>query len=438
MIISFGVKNFLSFKDYQEITFRPSSDDGKIDSSLMVFGPNGSGKTNLVLALTYCLNRMGMYDKGMFYHLSSQEEKRLNGDLHNRTNKDPVVMFRFRFRVLDHVFIYEFSIDTLNDLIVTEKITDNQDTAYFEREGTKLLFCGKTLKLNIEDLEHKLLIDDTGQIPKELANFMDLIRVSLGGIVITTYDVGLREIYDKLLNNPHENVIITVSDLYMCSPGDLDRLSCSLGFIGIEKVKKDPSDVKISSEIRNHAFCVLPGELVYSDGRRFYNVRFKEGGFERYRSFSELSTGSQRVISLIVSLFEVVYTRNMMISKINPALINEGITTSPLLVVDEMCYSLHPKIAKELLKVIKELYSGDEVLQTIYTIHNTEVMSFADIRPDSVYLLNKVDSASEVYSLSDFDDIDNWDFDSIKTGYLEGRFGGIPKTLNYWRLLNDS
>ena len=437
MLISFGVENFLSFKDYQEITFRPSSDDGKIDSSLMVFGPNGSGKTNLVLALTYCLKRMGMYDKGMFYHLSSQEEKRLNGDLHNRTNKDPVVMFRLRFRVLDHIVIYEFSIDTSNDLIVTEKITDDQDIASFEREGTKLLFCGKTLKLNIEDLEHKLLIDDIGQIPKELANYMDLIRVSLGGIVITTYDIGLSGIYDKLLNNPHENVIITGSDVYMCSPGDLDRLSSSLGFIGIEKVKIEPSNDKISSEIRNHAFCVLPKKLVYTDGRRPYNVCFKEEGFERYRSFSELSTGSQRVISLIISLFEVVYTRKTTISKINPVLAN-GITTSPLLVVDEMCYSLHPKIAKELLKVIKELYSGDEVLQTIYTIHNTEVMSFADICPDIVYLLNKVDSASEVYSLSDFDDIDNWDSDSFKTGYLEGRFGGIPKTLNYWRLLNDS
>lgn len=438
MLISFGVENFLSFKDYQEITFRPSSDDGKIDSSLMVFGPNGSGKTNLVLALTYCLKRMGMYDKGMFYHLSSQEEKRLNGDLHNRTNKDPVVMFRLRLQVSAYIFIYEFSIDTSNDLIVTEKITDDQDVVFFEREGTKLLLLGKTLKLNIEDLEHKLLINEIGQIPKILAVTMDLIRVSLCGIVITTYDIGLSGIYNILLNDPHENVTITGSDLYMCSPGDLDRLSGSLGFIGIENVKEVPSDVKISNKRRSHAFCVLPGELVYSDGRRSYNVRFKERGFERYRAFSELSTGSQRVISLIVSLFEVVYTRNMMISKINPALINEGITTSPLLVVDEMCYSLHPKIAKELLKVIKELYSGDEVLQTIYTIHNTEVMSFADIRPDSVYLLNKVDSASEVYSLSDFDDIDNWDSDSIKTGYLEGRFGGIPKTLNYWRLLNDS
>ena len=437
MLISFGVENFLSFKDYQEITFRPSSDDGKIGSSLMVFGPNGSGKTNLVLALTYCLKRMGMYDKGMFYHLSSQEEKRLERDLHNRTNKDAVVMFRLRFRALAHIFIYEFSIDTSNDLVVTEKITDNRDIAYLEREGTKLLFRGKPLKLNIEDLEHKLLIDDMGQIPKELANFMDFIWASLSGIVITTYDVSISGIYNILLNNPCENVIITDSDLYMCSPGDLDRLSGSLGFIGIEKVKKVPSDVKISSERRSHAFCVLPDELVYTDGKRPYNICFKEGGFERYRSFSELSTGSQRVISLIISLFEVVYTRNMTISKIDPALSN-GITTSPLLVVDEMCYSLHPKIAKELLKVIRELYSGDEVLQTIYTIHNTEVMSFADIRPDSVYLLNKVDSASEVYNLSDFDDIDSWDSDSIKTGYLEGRFGGIPKTLNYWRLLNDS
>src|SRR5262245_54154351 len=66
MLIRFGVSNYLSIRDYPEISLVASSlkDQGsdlidtaalreKLLPSILIYGPNASGKTNVIVALSF-------------------------------------------------------------------------------------------------------------------------------------------------------------------------------------------------------------------------------------------------------------------------------------------------------------------------------------------------------------------------------------------------
>ena len=355
---------------------------------------------------------------------------------------DPVASFRLGLKTSEGIIYYEFTVDLstnrIEDEIVYSFETTFDDSLFYQRCRNSLEISGKTMELNPDDYGHKLLVEDISLLSDELLSVANVIKESLYGTVITTYDVGYIKVYDKMIKDC-QKIKFSESDIYYCSPEDAHRLSGMLGFIGIDKVEFKPLSVEKQDSGMNSGFFILPNEMFFYDKHDDYIVQFREEGFDRLKSFSELSAGSQRVISIIIAAFEAGYIfKRETDLKTQDVPLNRNVIPTLLFVVDEMCYSLHPRIAKDLLKIIKEIYSGKMTLQMIYTVHNTEVMSFADVRPDSVYLLNRTDSASTLCRLSDFDDIGNWDSDSIKTGYLEGRFGGIPRTRNYWRLFNDS
>jgi AAA15 family ATPase/GTPase len=100
-----------------------------------------------------------------------------------------------------------------------------------------------------------------------------------------------------------------------------------------------------------------------------------------------------------------------------------------VLVVDELDTSLHPLLVQHLVKV---LHKKGTRAQLIFTTHDTTLLSQKLLRRDQVWFMEKDEArATKLYPLSKFSPREN---EAVERGYLNGRYGGIPflKDLDFY------
>ena len=106
--------------------------------------------------------------------------------------------------------------------------------------------------------------------------------------------------------------------------------------------------------------------------------------------------------------------------------------------IDELCYSLHPKVISDLVQLLHSDSMGFDNLQLLITAHDTNLMSLSTLSLDEIYIMESDNGESRLSRLSDFDIFDETHTNritEIKAAYLEGRFGGVPRIGNARRLL---
>ncbi|MFA7349391.1 MAG: ATP-binding protein [Methylotenera sp.] len=95
--------------------------------------------------------------------------------------------------------------------------------------------------------------------------------------------------------------------------------------------------------------------------------------------------------------------------------------TDAVLFVDEIDTSLHPLLVHHLIKL---LHSSKSRAQLIFTTHDTTLLSQSIMRRDQVWFVEKDQQQStQLYSLADFSPRNN---EALEKGYLSGRYGAIP------------
>jgi len=100
-----------------------------------------------------------------------------------------------------------------------------------------------------------------------------------------------------------------------------------------------------------------------------------------------------------------------------------------VLVVDELDTSLHPLIVHYLVKL---LHRQGRKAQIVFTTHDTTILSQRILRRDQIWFMEKDErNSTQLYPLSDFSPRDS---EAIERGYLNGRYGGIPflKDLDFY------
>jgi len=97
------------------------------------------------------------------------------------------------------------------------------------------------------------------------------------------------------------------------------------------------------------------------------------------------------------------------------------IDTDSVLFVDEIDSSLHPLVVHQLLRL---LHKSRGKSQIVFTTHDTTILSQDIMRRDQVWFIEKDKSnASRLYPLSDFKVREH---EALEKGYLRGRYGAIP------------
>ena len=129
--------------------------------------------------------------------------------------------------------------------------------------------------------------------------------------------------------------------------------------------------------------------------------QFGKNGFSKDMDIVAQSDGTVRLLNLAPAFYDAI---------------REGKTV----LIDEIEHSIHPHLIIELVKIFsKQKTTG----QLIFTTHETCLLDQKFIRTDEVWMVEKKDGSTHMYSLNDFK-IHNTI--NIENGYMEGRYGAIP------------
>jgi AAA15 family ATPase/GTPase len=94
------------------------------------------------------------------------------------------------------------------------------------------------------------------------------------------------------------------------------------------------------------------------------------------------------------------------------------------LLVDELDASLHPLLAIELIRLFNTPSSNPNGAQLIFNTHDTNLLSSGVLRRDQIWFTEKgSDASSHLFALSDFKPRRQ---ENLQNGYLQGRYGAIP------------
>ena len=412
MLIGFTLRNFRSFLDEQCFAFAASPDRThesthcmrtgmksvpRLSKSAIIFGPNGSGKTNFVIALQTM--------RDLVLHSTAYSEAKF-AELHTPFQFGPSAPSATAFQIdlLIEKVRYRYSISYNAQRICSERLLvykTGKAQRWFERHydettrseewtafspnfngpremwrkatRSKALFLTTAAQLNSDQLkpmfhwfEHCLDIIS----PSETADF--------ARIAVRIQDAEFKGRVLRLLHA----VGIKVDDVRIAEPD-------ASGFD--------------ASAARTAALTHMP----HANSRPQVEFLYSNAGWPPVWLESEYeAAGIQRFFALIGPLLS-------------------AIETAKLLVVDDFDANLHPLIARFLITFVNDPNVSDRGAQLLLVSHNTTLMDLDMLRRDEIWLTEL--NESHATTLSTVLRSSPRKHEHIAKGYLRGRYGAIPE-----------
>ena len=92
--------------------------------------------------------------------------------------------------------------------------------------------------------------------------------------------------------------------------------------------------------------------------------------------------------------------------------------------VDELDSSLHPLLARQVVRLFADKKINPSGAQLIFNTHDATLLSTADLRRDEIWFAEKdAAGSSHLYPLTDYRPRVK---ENLETGYLQGRYGAVP------------
>jgi AAA15 family ATPase/GTPase len=413
MLLKFKVSNYKTFVDEVEFSMIPAPKQKDLEYSVLkkeinnkqykalcssvIYGPNGSGKTNIIGALETFIS---IVSKG---HIRNEDERSINMSSHNlelipncKLDKPKPTKFLIQF-IMDNEFV-EYVLDIELGLfldeeferkVTYEKLTIN-DSVEFERHGNKI---------NLHNLHDRNAVHDNHLLYVITQN---LERNSL----------FLTNGFKNAINNDLSNRIIDYlkNKFRIFYRSNIVRLRMKLS-------KENP--------------------IVFDDELTRVAKKFDASGNQIYFASNDLENGgnSNLAISiqdhdkknylLPVEDFESYGTFRFL--NIYP-FIKETLKEGGVLVIDEFDASLHPMVIMNIINIFHNDEKNVNNAQLIFNTHNPIFLRNTLFRRDEIKFVEKEDNASIIYSLSDFgtsgkDGVRNTD-DYMKN-YFINKYGAI-------------
>lgn len=436
MLISFEVKNFLSFgAENTSFTMETGKARGKRNHVIFdkkikllrfsaIYGANSSGKSNMVKAINFA---KGIVVNGFAKDMSVSQ-------FYNRTNvenSEKNTEFKFEFKLNNKVYIYEFAVFLKNRKVVFESLHCNEK-CIFSRDIEKSKFyldikCSDKDKTNktemyfdtVKDIDTVLFLKDMNlnkgsiyEVWDEINIFNDIYNIFKRSIKIVTPSTRVSDM----------NILFTeqnkVEDVLKEFGFDITELSYKEDnienvFKGVpqeivndimEEINENLGDDNKSSEAVLHS----PDGIIkfkYEDGDiKILTLRCVHGGFGEF-SLSEESDGLRRLLDLI----DII---------LNPS-------DGDIYIVDEIDRSLNALLTKEFIDYYLNRTINQNV-QLIITTHETRLLDLDMLRKDEIWMFDKVDGNTQITALTDYDGTIRSDV-KLDTAYIDGRYGGVPK-----------
>jgi predicted ATPase len=405
----FGISNYLSIRDYQEVTFVASSlkDTGtdlleisglreRLLPALLIYGANASGKSNVLAGLRFLRNAV----------LSSHNQASPTGGVPRRPFRlDPGC--ETETSQVDCDFIvnnvrYHYGFQTNGSAFTEEWLyafPQGNRQAWFTRSQGKVFKFGKYLRG-----QNKVIAELTR--PNSL--FLS---------------AAAQNSHDQL--SPLYNFFSTIVSIKAGQEGKsnsdevLDKRTLSFlraADTGITSYRLDKKERTPESKQFMEKFAVLlneqfpdvpldPKSTFFTETATLMLGHSSGQGEEVFFDLKNESRGTLRLLALL----KPVYKR-----------LDGGGT----IMIDEIDTSLHTLIARDIVKLFTSSKTNTAGAQLLATTHDTSLLCSTDIRRDQVWFTEKDSTgATHVYPLTD---IQTRKTDNLEKGYIQGRFGGIP------------
>lgn len=95
-----------------------------------------------------------------------------------------------------------------------------------------------------------------------------------------------------------------------------------------------------------------------------------------------------------------------------------------IFVIDEFGTSLHPLLAQLLLKIFYSKKLNQNNSQFIFTTHETKLMDKTVLRPDQLYLVNKINNNTVIERAFEYENLE--EYSRLDNLYMHGGISGIP------------
>jgi uncharacterized protein len=450
MLVEFSVKNYLSFNESMTFSmvgskpvkelegdenqnenniFYDPSKKNKMLHSAVIYGANGSGKSNLFNAMDFVRT----------FVLTSANDSQATDEINvlnflfNEENSVIPSSFEIVFYIEQTMYRYGFEVD--KGKVHSEWLfrllnePSAKETQLFTREFQSISPNARSFKegKNIEDktrpnaLFLSVAAQFNGEISKSILNWFKYNFNIISGLENTTINYTVSKYkkdevfkkklieFFKLTNIGIQDIIVEEEDLATPDMSDL---------------------VHTSPEISNATTHLI------NEGKKIKSVEAKRISiFTLHKTFSKEnlllgnaaldfnleSKGTQKLFSLLGPLLDTL-------------------ESGKILIIDELDSRLHPLLTMELVKLFHSKFNTKNA-QLIFASHDTNLLRKDIFRRDQIWFAEKDEfGASDLYSLVEYkinqatavrNDA------SFEKDYLLGKYGGIPFFGNIQNFLNE-
>lgn len=434
MLIQFVIKNCLSFKDETVFRMTPTSDSRHSDHvfhskgqklSLLrtaaIYGANGAGKTNLVIALGF-LRWLLISGVKPNAKIPLRRFKLAN------TNSEPA---KFEIEFLKNNVHYSYGI-SLDDTRVHEewlfstRPDGGREARLFERvtskNGITSVEFGPQLKESGEDFlsfvaqgtraEQPFLSEAETRNVKQIQPVMDWLRSCLTIVRVssTSRSLPIRLSKDKNFADLLGKFLKAAGTGIDAVETNEEDLNFEVHFPWMPQTTRDEilagldgkASFVIGIESNIDDISVVTGTKESPKILKMQTTHVTEDGSKVRFKFTEESSGTRRLIHLFPALFAMTQEEKVF-------------------VIDELDRSLHPLLSRTFLETF---FKQGKRSQLIFTTHEECLLDLDLLRRDEIWFIEKDgDQASHCYPLTDYKIRPDLE---IRKGYLNGRFGGIP------------
>jgi len=485
MLIRFTVSNFMSFKDETEFNMLPAKGNGsrklqnhvhktgsgiEVLKTAAIYGANAAGKSNLVKALRYLKSVVFGEET-----LLSPASIRFRMD---SAYKNKPTTFKIEYEIDGNHFDYAIEIFKgkikQEWLYLINSVANEKEELLYKRENKNVTF-GEYFK-NSKDLSYI-----NKYLDKELADTQTVLNACFGNIedvdILNFLYYGFAKLTIVLphFKSPHyshsvltgsksfefaknllinsktgiEDLVINeieASDFFSYAEEDfkkelIDELESLIeskidnadlsqdDYNAIKSLtENEQNDIEEIDESNLPEITDFDDEFIPFDYNSQINILRKRGDkyfvsflrtkhfhSEDFFDFVEESDGTNRLFQLSPAFEQLIYEGDV------------------VYVVDELERSMHPLLAKELLRMYSSAETSNS--QLIFTTHESHLLDNDLLRRDEIWFTEKKDDGStEFYPLSNFNPRGD---KVLERGYLEGRYGGIPFLGDFSKLVSS-
>lgn len=397
MLLKIELENFFSIKDKVCVDFVAANINTAVSKSLVdnvidwngikvlktigLFGPNASGKSNIIKAIRFCCSLIlesHNHNAGVVFNFMPFK--------FDGWNKKPS---RFLIDFVCENIEYEYSFSLTRTEILEEALY------YYPNDRRAKIFTRN------ETAEQKYSFAE-GIVSRPLDVAANVSRKNL---YLSRASSMNRALFQKLYLYFWNTFLLgflnlnekTTEELFnRCKPVVMEALSICDSDISDIKIIRE----KIAMPMQN-PFAPNTSNVVEHEITRFVTTHKKSPRIS-FDMQTEESSGTIQLFGILLRLLDVVQNGKS-------------------IMLDEFDASLHTRLADFII----DLVHASKNAQMLFTSHNTNIIDVKRLRRDQIIFVNKKDDCStEIYSLYDYKDFrENMD---AEKGYIQGRFDAVP------------